>query len=89
MAAGYLEEVRGLLARGYDRTLKPMLSLGYSSLAAHLAGEIPLEEAVRLTKRDTRHFARKQRMFLRNFGYAPGGDAWTAAERAWGAAPRR
>lgn len=84
MAEGYVDEVRGLLARGYDRTLKPMLSLGYASLAAHLAGEIPLDEAVRITQRDTRHFARKQRGFLRGFGYAPGGDAWAAAERAWG-----
>jgi tRNA dimethylallyltransferase len=70
MAEGYLDEVRGLLAR-YDRALKPMQSLGYEHLAAHLAGELPLAEAVRLTKRDTRHLARKQRMFCRGLGLAP------------------
>lgn len=83
MAAGYLDEVRALLAR-YPRTLKPFRSLGYLHLSAHLAGELDLAEAVRRTQRDTRHLARKQRMFLRNAGYAPGGDAWEAARRAFG-----
>lgn len=85
MAAGYLDEVRALLDRGWSRSLKPLLSLGYRHLAAHLAGELPLDEAVRLTKRDTRHLARKQRGFLRSLGLTPGGDAWAAAERAFGA----
>jgi tRNA dimethylallyltransferase len=82
MAAGYLDEVRGLLDKGYGRELKPMQSLGYRHLAAHLAGEIPLEEAVRLTKRDTRHLARKQRSFLRAMGFAPRTDIKEAAARA-------
>lgn len=82
MAAGYLDEVRTLLTR-YSRTLKPMLSLGYRHLAAHLAGELDLDEAVRLTKRDTRHFARKQRTFLRSLGLTPNGDVEAAAERAF------
>lgn len=84
MAEGYLDEVRGLLARGYGRELKPMLSLGYRHLAAHLAGEIDLDEAVRLTKRDTRHFARKQRGFVRAAAI-PDTDVMEAASRAFGA----
>ncbi|MFZ5480311.1 MAG: tRNA (adenosine(37)-N6)-dimethylallyltransferase MiaA [Myxococcota bacterium] len=83
MAAGYLDEVRALLAKGYGRERKPMQSLGYRHLADHLAGEIPLEEAVRRTRRDTRNYARKQRSFLRGLGYAPGGDPWAAAARAF------
>jgi tRNA dimethylallyltransferase len=83
MAAGYLEEVRGLLDAGWDRALKPMGSLGYRHLAAHLAGEIDLDEAVRLTKRDTRHLARKQRSFLRALGLTPVSDLGDAAERAF------
>lgn len=86
MAAGYLEEVRGLLARGFARSLKPMLSLGYKHLAAHLAGELPLDEAMERTKRDTRQLARKQRMWLRGKGLAPGADAFEAADRAFGRA---
>lgn len=84
MARGYLDEVRGLLARGWHRGLKPMQSLGYAHLAAHVEGELPLEEAVRLTQRDTRHFARKQRGFLRGMGLVPGADPAEAARRAWG-----
>lgn len=89
MAAGYLDEVAGLLAAGWSRALKPMRSLGYLHLAAHLAGELELEEAVRRTQRDTRHLARKQRMFLRNAGYVPGGDPEEAARRAFHAVARR
>ncbi len=83
MAAGYLDEVARLLATGVPRSCKPMQSLGYRHLAAHLAGEVDLEEAVRLTKRDTRHFARKQRGFLRGLGLAPGGDVDALAEAAF------
>ena len=78
MAEGYLDEVRSLLDRGYGRELKPMQSLGYRHLAAYLAGEHSLDEAVRRTKRDTRHLARKQRGFLR----ARGWEAMSSAE-AW------
>lgn len=94
MDQGYLDEVRGLLARGYVRSLKPMQSLGYEHLAAHLEGELSAEEAVRCTLRDSRHFARKQRGFLRGQGFSPvygdrGGEAAlagaAAAERAFGA----
>jgi tRNA dimethylallyltransferase len=91
MGAGYLDEVRRLLAQGYGRQLKPMQSLGYRHLAAHLAGELALDEAVRLTQRDTRHFARKQRTFLRSLGLTPASDpvaaGWAAARRAFGQAP--
>jgi len=60
IADGFLEEVRGLLARGYDPSLKPMRSLGYRHLADCLAGRTDLEEAVRLIKRDTRRYAKRQ-----------------------------
>lgn len=82
MDAGYLAEVRGLLDQGWSRDLKPMQSLGYRHLAAHLAGEVPLDEAVRLTKRDTRQLARKQRGFLRSMGFSPTSDVNQAAARA-------
>lgn len=71
MASGYLDEVRRLLDAGYDRTLKPMQSLGYRHLADHLLDGLPLDEAVRRTVRDTRTFARKQRTWVRALGWAP------------------
>lgn len=69
MDGGYLEEVDQLLNRGVVRSLKPMMSLGYRHLTAHLLDGLPLEEAVRLTKRDTRHFSRKQRNWMRHLGF--------------------
>ena len=59
MEQGWLEEVRGLLAAGHGES-HPMGALGYRQLAAHLRGELDLEEAVRQTVRDTRRFARRQ-----------------------------
>jgi tRNA dimethylallyltransferase len=58
--AGFEAEVRGLLAMGYGRNLKPMQGLGYKQLCMYLAGEITLNEAVYLIQRDTRHFAKRQ-----------------------------
>ena len=37
-----------------------MQGLGYKEVLAYLDGEYPLEEVVRILKRDTRHFAKRQ-----------------------------
>jgi tRNA dimethylallyltransferase len=65
MAAGFLEETRRLLAdpRGLSRTAGQ--ALGYAELAAHLQGELGLEEAVELAVRRTRRFARRQASWFR------------------------
>ena len=73
MATGYLAEVAALCDR-YGRSIKPMRSLGYRHLSAHLAGEVGLEDAVRATQRDTRRFARKQRTWRKHLGLAEPAD---------------
>lgn len=60
VTGGLVEEVRGLLERGYGRELKSMRAIGYKEIAAYLAGETTLEEAVELMKRDTRRYAKRQ-----------------------------
>lgn len=60
LAAGLEEEVRRLLAAGCSPELKSMRSLGYKEMCAYLAGECPLNEAIELIKRDTRHYAKRQ-----------------------------
>jgi tRNA dimethylallyltransferase len=60
IAGGFVEEVRRLLATGYNRSLKPMQSLGYRHICAYLAGERGLEETVRMIKRDTYRYAKRQ-----------------------------
>ena len=60
MEEGLLEEVRFLKERGVRRDSTAMQGLGYKELYAYLDGAYPLEEAVRIIKRDTRHFAKRQ-----------------------------
>ncbi|MEP7293605.1 MAG: tRNA (adenosine(37)-N6)-dimethylallyltransferase MiaA, partial [Chloroflexota bacterium] len=65
MAAGFLDEVRGLLAKGYRRTLPSMSGLGYAQLAAHLLDGVPLDQAVQATKFATHQFIRRQSTWFR------------------------
>jgi len=65
MAAGLLEEVRELVARGYDYHLPSMSGLGYRQLGQYLRGEVTLDEAVQLIKRHTRRFVRQQYNWFR------------------------
>ena len=65
MAEGLVAEVAGLLAAGYTADLKAMSSIGYKEICAHLAGEYSLDEAVRLIKRSTRQYAKRQMTWCR------------------------
>ena len=62
---GLLEEVEQLKKRGCHRGMVSMQGLGYKEILAYLEGEYPLEEAVRVLKRDTRHFAKRQLTWFR------------------------
>jgi tRNA dimethylallyltransferase len=62
---GLVEEVKSLLARGCGRDSKAMLSLGYRQIVGYLSGELSLEEAAALIKRDTRRFAKRQLTWFR------------------------
>ena len=62
---GLVEEVMKLKEMGCDRTLVSMQGLGYKEILSYLDGEISLEEAVYLIKRDTRHFAKRQLTWFR------------------------
>ena len=64
MAAGLLEEVRRVVAR-YGPAIRPLGALGYAQLRDHLQGLLPLDEAVRQAKRDTRRYARRQLAWFR------------------------
>jgi tRNA dimethylallyltransferase len=65
MAAGLVDEVRRLVAAGYNWHLPAMSSLGYRQIGAHLRGETSLEEAVQSIKRETRRFIRHQYNWFR------------------------
>lgn len=62
---GLVDEVRRLRDAGYHREMVSMKGLGYKEILAYLDGEISLEEAVYVLKRDTRHFAKRQLTWMR------------------------
>jgi len=66
LAAGALEEVSALDARGLDPALPAMKAHGVPWLRRHLHEEISLEEAAEGGKRDTRRYTRRQATWFRN-----------------------
>lgn len=65
IAAGLVDEVRGLLAAGYRPDLPAFSSLGYREILAMLRGEMTLAEAVTAIKHHTHRFARQQYTWFR------------------------
>jgi tRNA dimethylallyltransferase len=65
LAAGFLEEVRGLLAAGLTPDLKPLQSLGYRHMIAYLQGTLDWDTAVAHMRRDTRRYAKRQLTWFR------------------------
>ncbi len=65
LASGLLEEVKWLLDQGYPSTLKSMRSIGYRHMADYLEGRTPWDECIRLFKRDTRRYAKRQLTWFR------------------------
>ena len=66
LAAGALEEVRALAARGLDPALPAMKAHGVPWLVRHLAGEITLEDAAAGGVRDTWRYTKRQATWFRN-----------------------
>lgn len=65
MQEGLLEEVRQLREAGCMPDMVSMQAIGYKQILAYLDGQYSLEEAVRLIKRDSRHYAKRQLTWFR------------------------
>jgi tRNA dimethylallyltransferase len=63
---GLLQEVRGLLERGYGPKLRPLQAIGYRHMWPVVEGSDTLANALPEMQRDTRRFARRQRTWLRS-----------------------
>ena len=57
---GLVDEVKALMAKGYDKSLVSMQGIGYKEVIDYLNGKTSLEECIDIIKRDTRHFAKRQ-----------------------------
>lgn len=60
LTAGALDEARALAARNLDPALPLMKAHGMPWLCAHVRGEMSLDDAAALGKRDTRRYAKRQ-----------------------------
>jgi len=63
--SGIINEVESLLRNGVKEDSPPFRALGYKYVLKYLNKEMPLEEALRDTKRDTRHYAKRQLTWFR------------------------
>jgi len=63
---GLVEEVRGLLARGFGPELRPLRSIGYRQAVAVVRGEMDLAGAEQAIVTDTMRFAKRQRTWFRH-----------------------
>ena len=77
-AEGLVEEVRALRAAGCPDTANAFKALGYKETLRHLRGELSLDEAIDLTRRDTRRYAKRQWTWFRK----EEGVAWFATDPA-------
>lgn len=66
LEAGWVEEVRALLAAGYSPSLSSFRSIGYREIAAHIEGGMPFYEMRQTIVNKTRRFARTQFAWFRS-----------------------
>jgi len=62
---GLIEEVRGLLARGYSPSLPSMSGIGYREVVRFLQGEMTLSQTIERIKYETHRLARHQYAWFR------------------------
>jgi tRNA dimethylallyltransferase len=60
IAAGWIDEVRRLIAAGVPADAKPFQFIGYSELRAHVQGRLTPEAAIQKIQQATRNFAKRQ-----------------------------
>ena len=65
VAAGFVDEVRELVARGYSLDLKPLRSVGYAQMAKVVRGILTIDAALEEMKQETRRLAKRQLTWFR------------------------
>jgi tRNA dimethylallyltransferase len=67
LAAGWLQEVATLVARGYTRECPAINSLGYRELLQYHTEQAPWADTIAAIQRNTRRFAKRQLTWFRKF----------------------
>ena len=58
--SGFVDEVKRLLEKGYSPSLNSFNAVGYKELANYLKGKYSLKEALKLIKKNTYSYAKRQ-----------------------------
>ncbi len=86
MESGLLDETQRLLDMGYGPDLRSMQTLAYKHVIRHFRSECGLDECVRLIKRDTRRFAKRQITWMKaqpDHGCYTSGEAIVETVSQW------
>ena len=67
LEAGLEDEVRSLMAKGFTSKDIAMKGIGYKEVIDCLSEGRPIEEAAELIRKNTRHYARRQLIWLRRY----------------------
>lgn len=67
---GLVEEVLGLLGRGYSLSTPAMKAIGYKEMLGYINEEYDLETAISEISKNTRHYAKRQLTWLRRYDFA-------------------
>lgn len=65
LESGLVDEVKGLIDRGYNKDMVSMQGIGYKEIIEYLNGETSLDEAIEKIKLGTRHYAKRQMTWFR------------------------
>jgi tRNA dimethylallyltransferase len=57
---GLVNEVSGILELGYSKDSNSLNTVGYKEIIQYLDGEISIDRAIELIKRNTRRYAKRQ-----------------------------
>lgn len=66
---GLVDEVCGLLEKGYSADLPSMKAIGYKEIVGFLNGEYDLFDAKELIMKNTRHYAKRQYTWLKRYDF--------------------
>lgn len=67
VAQGLVAEVEYFLKAGLTKNNQAMKAIGYRQILSYLEGEMSLEEAIELIKRDSRRYAKRQLTWFRRY----------------------
>lgn len=85
LGAGLLDEVKNVLAAGYDPSLNALQTIGYREVIAHLSGDCGYDRMRALIQRNTRRYAKRQLTWFRRFpeyDWHPATAAYSALKAA-------